>query len=321
MLLEQPYQSKTINRINESELTYLVNRYIIESYAYLVQSKEIQQKEYKRNGKVLKAVYLFGGSALEADIPDLDFPLIDYKHGWICFDLRKFYSVDKATGTFVPKRSTDIEFLTTRNDLTGVWGVGAVKDLYYFKLPHMAFANWISSLITNRFGLTEKERSDINTIAYVYYSRMFDNGSVNGETIERGDELDRLALRVKETYYTRGMLEDVYSKIDHMETLEDFCSMLYKVTGNVRLSGFDISVLYRLTQTGWMGVDYKQNLAIALEYPPIWIAMCYSALKNNVYKRTTIGDRVEALSKRGEGIAFVKGVDELLTTMMSNVVN
>lgn len=316
MLLEQPYQSKTINRINESELTYLVNRYIIESYSYLIQSKKIQQKEFTRDGKTLKAVYLFGSSPLESEIPDLDFPYISYQHGWICFDLRKFYSVDRETGNFIPKRSTDLEFLSTRNDLTGVWGVGAIKDLYYFKLPHMAFANWISSLITKRFGLTEKERSDINTVAYIYYSRLFD-----GENSNRDDELDKLALRVRETYYTRGMLEEIYNKVPHMETLEDFCKALYDVTGNVRLNGFDISVLYRLTQTGWMGVDYKQNLAIALEFPPIWIAMCYSALKNNIYKRTTIGDRVEALSKRGEGLAFVKGVDELLTTIVATASN
>lgn len=307
MLLEQPYKSKTVSHINESELTYLVNRYIIEGYPNLVLSKKIQLREYKRDGKVLKAIYLLGLTPLESEIPDLEFPLINNEKGWICFDLRKFYSYDKKTDTITPKRSTDINYLTIRNDLTGLWGVGAVKDLFYFNVPHLAFSSWISNLIGNKFGLDISEKAIINMMAFIYYSRLFD-----GPGADRSTELDRLAIRMKESFYSRGTLETVYNQLNDMETLDDFCRLVPVVTGSVRLDNFNAGVLLRLTATGWMGVDSKQNIALALEFPPFWIAMCYSTLMNNLYKRTTIGDRVQAFSGRGEGVAFLKGVNELL---------
>lgn len=307
MFLEQPYKSKTVSHINESELTYLVNRYIIESYSNLVSSKKIQHRQYTRDGRTLNAVYLLGLTTMETEIPDLEFPLINNEKGWICFDLRRFYSVDRSTGNVVPKRSTDINFLTIRNDLTGMWGVGAIKDLYFFRLPHMAFANWVSSLIASKFGLDVREKNDINIVAYIYYSRLF-----NRTPEDREGEFDKLAMRLKESFYSRGMLEEIYNKVGDMETIHDFCSCLADVTGSLRLKDFNAGVLLRLTQTGWMGVDSKQNIALCLEFPPFWIAMCYSSLVNNVYKRTTIGDKVQTLSGRGEGVAFMKSVNELI---------
>lgn len=306
MLLEQPYESKTITHINETELSYLVNRYIIESYSYMIQSKKITPEVFERNGKSLKAVYLFGLSDVENDIIDLDFPLINEEKGWICFDLRKYVTVDKQQGTFEYKRSSDLNFVNLRNKLTGLWGVDFINDQYLFSLPRRVFAQWLSGLISSKFGLDMQEKSDLEILSFIYYYRMFTN------EVNREEEFVKLTLAMKDTFYTENMLRTVFDRCPNMNTLEDFCSVLEEVTGNVRLKGFSVAILYRLTQASWMGGDSRKNIALALEFPPIWIAMCYSSLESNFYNKTPIGSRMVTLSKRGEGEAFVKSVNELL---------
>lgn len=305
MFIEQPYESLTLKHFDQSRLTYLVNRYIIESYGYMLENKKIKRKEFKNGTKVLQQVTLLGMSDTENEIEDMTFPLINEEKGWICFDMRKYVKSDKRTGHFEYKRGGDIDFVNMRNELTALWYVGFTKEMYFFSLPHLAYAKWISSLIASKFMLNPKEELDINTLALIFYSRLF--------TDERHeDDIDKLSVRFRDTLYTKGMLQDIYSRSLQMKTLEDFCGLLYEVTGNIRLKDFNVQMLYRLTQTSWMGIETKNNLAIAIEYPPIWIAMCYSSLVNNMFKKTNIGDKVESLSKRGEGQAFIRSVDEFI---------
>lgn len=304
MLLEQPYDSKTLEAFNGTDLTFLVNRYIINDFIYLSKDQRYKKPDFKRGSKVLKNVTLYGVSKDELDIPPLEFPLINNDKGWICFDMRQYYKVDPRTKEITPKNNYEFEFTEFRNILSGLWSVGLIKEQYQFTLPHLTFAKWLTSLITSKFGLGLTEWSDINILTLIYYNRLFSNENRHDQ-----NELDKFIIRFKSQPFSQDAIKRVYEIASDMETLEDYCQKVIEVSGSVRLTGFSVGVLLRLISTSWMGMSYKYYLAVALEYPPIFIAICYYALKNNSFKRTVIGNHADSLSKRGNGEVFIKEVD------------
>lgn len=309
MFIQQPYDSETLSRFNKNEITSLVNRYIITDYAYIVQNENLQMRSFKRSDNTeLQAVYLFGLSATEEEIPPLDFPLMEETGKWICFDMRAYYTADRNNMSIAPRRSLVLGYIETRNKLTGIWCAGESYRLSILSLPYRVFGDWIGKLIASRFGLDMMEEAYISLLASIYYSRCF-------QETKTGDEEKEILYNYITGNYTQGMVDEVFQLSTEMHTLESFCEHVFKVTGNVRVKGFSVGVLYRLVQTSWMGNAAQQNTSIALEYPPIWIAMVYSAMLDNSFKRTTIGTTAEKLGKRGEGEKLITAVDHEITTM------
>lgn len=310
MFIQQPYDSVTLSKINKNEITSLVNRYITLDYAYIAQNENLLMKSFKRSdGSELRPVYLFGVSNTEDEIPPLDFPFMDPDGKWICFDMRHLFTADRNTKTFKPKRSMELEFIETRNQLTGIWCAGNDYNLSLYRLPHLVFGDWVAKLIASRFGLDLMEEAYISILGTIYYSRMFNN------PIDEAKDLEILKATTNKMNYSPEMVDTVYQLSKEMFTLEDFCEHVYKITDNVRVKGFGVGVLYRITQSSWMGVGNQQNLSIALEYPPIWIAMVYCSLKDNVYNKTTIGNIAVKLGRRGDGDAFIGAVTQDLRTL------
>lgn len=274
----------------------------------MVSTKKLNKKTYTKDGKKINAVDIMP-VAEATDIPMLLYPFLNEKDNWIAFDQRKLFTYDARTDSFDHRRVTDLDFNDTRNDLCGLWSVGYQSEIKNIKLPMIAFGNWISGLITHSLGLGDYEKASINMLAVIYYSRLFSNDPINQD-----EELSLLKVKLQGTLYSEEILESVYSKSLEMNSIKDFCQLVSTVTGSLRLSKFDLGALYHLTKTGWMGVDNKENIIVALEYPPIWIAMCYSSLKRNFYNKTTIGDAVARISKRGAGEEFVANVDSLIRT-------
>lgn len=307
MLLEQPYNSKTLENLNGTDLTFLVNRYIINDFIHLSKDQQLMKPDFKKGSEILKTVTLFGVSKDEENIPPLEFPLVNKDKKWICFDMRQYYKVDPRTKAITPKNNYESEFTEFRNVLSGLWSVGYIKEQYQFILPHLTFAKWITTLITSKFGLGLTEWSDLNILALIYYNRLFSPNNKHDQ-----EEMDKFILRFKSQPFSHEQIRRVFEVAGDMETLEDFCAKAVLVSNSVRLQGFSVGVLLRLTSTSWMGMNYKHYLAIALEYPPIFIAICYYALRNNSFKRTIIGNHVDALSKRGNGEVFIKEVDGFL---------
>lgn len=307
MLLKQPYDSKTLKNFSEAKLTLLINRYIINDYAYITQSVDIKPTDFVKDGIVLKPVILYGASAEEADIPELEFPIINNDRGWICFDMRKFYSVDRRTKAITPKSSFEFDFARLKNVLSGLWSVGFIKEMYQFTYPQAVFARWLSNVIGDKHGL-KLDAKIIEIMALIYYSRLFSD-----DTTRANDELMKLKIRLSDMNYSPGLLEDVYSKTLEMNTLDDFCDLLYEVTGNVRLKDFNANLLIRLISTSWIGMNYRTFIALSLEYPPIFIAMAYFSVESNIYRKSIIGLAADSVGKRGKREEFVDAINKFIT--------
>lgn len=304
MLLQQPYDSKTLQGFDKLDLTLLVNRYIIQDMGYNNSPDKILTTTFKKGDKEMQSVVLYGLSDNEVSIPDLEYPLVSGDGKWIAFDMRKYFSVDKREQTIKRKMMLDFDFRVLMCKLSGLWSVGYVNDLARFNFVATVFARWISGSVVRTHSIDVGQEIALHSLALIYYSRLFTNPGV-----DRVDEREKLLAQYRETYYNQGNFDAVYELSKDMETVEDFCALFQTVTGSEKLSGFSVGVLYETIKRSWFGGQGSRVTQIALEYPPIFIAMVHSALKNNSFKRSDIGTAAVSAGQRGKGVEFLKAVD------------
>lgn len=309
MFIQQPYDSKTFNSLNRTELTFLVNRYAIQDFSYIARNEKLQRGGFHfKPDFPIKAITLYGLSESEKEIMELDFPFYNPENKTIVFDMRKHYSIDKKSNEIMSvKRTTGVDFAIVMNALTGIWCAGDRSEMSHIMFGETIFGKWIAQSLSRSFGLTESEEPYIEILARIYYYRLFNRPE------DRGDEFASIMQRAADTYYTEAMYRDVYDLSLKMETFEDFCDALFPITENVRLENVKPSVVFRAVQSNWTGTTGPTYTDMALEYPPVWLAMIYIGLKDNHYKRTTIGTIAQNSAKRGAGQAFLDSIDHLIS--------
>lgn len=303
MILKEPYDFKSLKLMNTSQIVNSINKYITIDYVYIKNKEKVKIKPFSDLYMTLNPVILYGLSDIEKDIPVFNHPIINLEHKWIALDLRPYVKVTASREDYEVKNESEYALAIHRFILSGLWYTGKQSNLYGLKLPHFAFASWISDNLTRKFGLDLHNQLQLKILAFIYYSHLFtDNYSE--------DDFTKLIIRGKEDILIPRLIEEVQGRIQKLENIDDFCQACYDVTGNIRLKGFDFNVLVNVLGSNWMGANGKELALTSLEHPPTWISLVYAAVTQRSFKKNYIATVVDKLDKRGKGEEFIK---ELVT--------
>jgi len=305
MILLSPTDFKYLKLYNNNEIINNINKYITLAYAYIKEKEKIKIKFFNNYEIKLNPVILYGLSDIEKDIPNFNYPLINLNNKWIALDIRQFVRLNSDKEKFEIKNNSEYELALNRFILSGMWFIGNYSRLYGFKLPHIAFGEWLSSNLVRKFGLDINTGLQLKILGFIYYNRLFSNERENSE------ELNKLVIRLKDDVIVSKLIEEIYNKIEKLENIDDFCECCYKVTDNIRLKNLDTVVLINTLQNNWFGINAKDLLMVALEHPPTWISMVYMALTDRLYSKNFIGNIVDKVSKHGKGDEFITLIKEL----------
>lgn len=301
MVLKDPYDSKILKLLNKSSVISNINRYIITDYAYLRQKEKIKFKQFKNDYLELTPVVLYGLTDTEKEITPFNHPLISLENKWIALDLRSIVSVTKDKENYEIRNTSEYELAIERFILTGMWYTGKQDMLYGYKLPHIAFGNWLSENLTRKFGLDLTAQMHLKILSLIYYSKLFSDEFTN-------EDYTKLVIRLKDEIIVPKLVDEVYSKIEKLDDIDDFCRECYNVTGNIRLKNFDYNVLINIINNNWFGLNGKELVMLSLEHPPTWISLCYAAITQRSFNKNFIGNIVDKLNKRGRGEEFIRAL-------------
>lgn len=302
MLLREPYHSKNLKMFNMREAVGEVNRYITLDYAYLKTKEKVRIKTFSGLSGELKPVVLYGMTDSEKEIVPLGHPFFSYENGWVVLDLRNYVRVSNNGEDYEVRNESEYRLALIKYILSSLWGVGKQSSLYSLELAHFSFASWLSDNLASKFGLGLGDQIRLRTLAALYYGRLF------SDTIE-DDELDKLLIRTKKDMVVPELLKEIHEMAGDMSTIDDFCKMCYKVTGNIRLQGLDYVVLSNIISGNWLGAHGKELSLLALEHPPTWISLVYASVTQRAFKRSFITTIVEKQSKRGKDSDFIRQVE------------
>lgn len=284
MFLKQPYDSQSLLDLDRNKLTFLVNRYIITDYAHILNNDNLKQREFKKGNLILNPVILYGFTKGEEDIPELQFPLVNYEKNWILFDMRKHYAKAKSVHDIKLKSNFDTDIVVLRNKLAGLWSVGYVKEFSLMDAPRQVFSSWLSHTLSNFKSLQIVDKLVIQVLCEIYYYRLFSEKGVRNK-----NEKQILMSSFRKRSVSDNFFEAVYNKADDLDTLEDLCRLIGEVPETDRLKGFTVGVLLNLIKYDWIGIDQEEFIALSLEYPPFFTTMVYTALTSAGHKRSRIG--------------------------------
>lgn len=291
-----------------------------------IQESAIRDTPYQRvfgllnlNDEEIKTIpwFVVGSTSSESQIPFFTHPiLVDLDNRGekvLCADIRPY-------AQYNPNHFNDDDALRIRNKI----GLNLEKLrlslnlLWIDKRPTMIreisvipmtiFSNWISEAISRRFGLSPKDQLTIGVICSFYYYSLFTNNVDFDE-----DEKSRIiSATVKATRAPLVMVEEILSKLKPMPSIKEFSAVIRELVENIRLENFDEGVLINLVISSWFGVEARQIIGVAMEHPPTWVSLVYSAFTEKSYKNTVISKIAQRyLGPKGEN-DFVRSLVSLI---------
>lgn len=174
-------------------------------------------------------------------------------------------------------------------------------------LPTRVFARWVAQTLTRKLALPVETVSKVTVLVGFYYLSLF-NDLTHYSSLDK----TKIAIQLSKALYINAnevekILEDI-NTVPH--NIHDLAALLSAHSGTARAEKLTPALLYTLIGNIWYGGSGSEITAVALEYPPTWLAMLYMAV-NERGRFTFFGKMVND---------WVKGTD-LADNFSYNLVN
>jgi hypothetical protein len=263
-----------------------------------------------------KLMFITGYNKDEKDLPVFDHPLIfkDHRNNLvIASDLRKYVRPDKEQALNIKDITKDtnnvnfilIRTLATQEFLSG--DVGTFREIY--KGITTALAMVISNIITVSLPLNPVEKVYIEIVISFYANRLFSNTN----------NMDEL----KDAVYARITNSKLSIPVNHntvvtvmsgcnlnANTIEDLITNIKTVLPAEKANLVSTELLINSMSNLWFGPGGTEAMIIALEHMPTWIALVYSCISDNTFKRSRLAMLLDK-SKRNINDKLIKTTCEL----------
>jgi hypothetical protein len=173
-------------------------------------------------------------------------------------------------------------------------------------LPARVFVNTVSRAIKRRMGISDADEVRLRVVTAFYYYSLFHDAGKLDETMVTNEA--KRVIRI-----TAAPPQQVYVIIEQLESglggLEDYAHAITKVIDNPRTEHLSGALILTMLGGLWFGAAAKEIVAVSLEFPPYFVAMCYLAAAQRGLNKIEIGKEVILQGQRnGVGDAFVRGV-------------
>lgn len=230
---------------------------------------------------------------------------------WV-LDARPYMRWDRREDSYRLVAENDFAFQCVRLALTQVAQTGDRAAFYRLgDLPGKAFIRWLGQALSQRFNLSLEHQIRVAVIiGFYYYTQMSKSLHLEGE---------KLILRAKHVARLTGVLPSVAlelgEQLGNLATGTDLAQQLAAHSGSVRLQGLKFTDLYTIVSASWIGVHARENVGVALEHIPTWVAMVYASLDEKSYRKTIISQRAaNAMPRQADVNNFTTAVYQLVST-------
>lgn len=188
--------------------------------------------------------------------------------------------------------------------------VGVRRDfLSVGDFPVKCFASWISGTLSLRLSLDFAQTAMLRALATIYFIQLHESADGSSTALDQ----DRLMVRAARSLpgvdpVTLGMS---VGEVPKMKNIAEFVVWVKKTLSTARTDELTVGFLYIALAASY-GVEYREAVTVALEYPPIFIAMVYTATQDRGYMKTGLGRVVERCISRDNAKEFAKNVNLLL---------
>lgn len=223
---------------------------------------------------------------------------------WV-LDGRPYMRWDRRTDSYRLTAENDYSFQCTRLALTQLLASG--QGILFHRLgdlPHKAFVRWITLAVSSRFGLSLDYQLRVSVIAaYYYLTQLQEDLTLTPESRQR---YANLVSRI--TAVPTPLVLEIAEPLGDLNSAPALAEQLALHSGSLRLEEFKFTDLFLVLANSWVGVNARENVGVALEHMPTFIAMLYAALGERSYRKTILAARGESAGRVSDIKQFVDAV-------------
>lgn len=240
------------------------------------------------------------------DIPSFNFPFIcKMKEGDIAFfDARNITNVDRS-GSIRIRDEAEYQVRVIQAQLALDWHHGyqaRIRDISPLGL--MIYAHWLGEVIAKRFALDNRSQLQVSVLAGVFYLNNFwDKSEATKEDVGY-----LLSALTRICGYKHSDVTDIIETHPIIRDIGEFCTAVKEFTQNVRLEDLNPATLSGVVGGSWFQNSGREAVAVALEYPPVWLAMLFQAITNRGFKKAGLTQIIERPSYRKYHEEFVRNM-------------
>jgi hypothetical protein len=305
-----PYQTHVCKHYNEAKLIQAVRRVRIQHPLLdMVTPRGIR----------VKGAGIVVSSPGHEDIPAFTQPLDIGEKGerfWVV-DARMMTRPEESDASYRQKPTgyrvtseRDFYFQVIRVALMNLdWeSQGGVMATRLGTLPAKTFIRWIVGTLSGRLNLPMDVQLRLSVIVGFYYYLRFDGDA----------PLDRLAQYVSAaTGVPHAAVTELSRELvakDVPLTITDLVTAIAKFGGSVRLESLKYADVYALLMNSWSGVMARENVGVALESMPTFLAMCFTAGTDRSYRKSAIARVFEGAGRTTELKAFTDRIQFMIAS-------
>ena len=259
----------------------------------------------------------------ENAIPSFPFPLFfnsptkdKESESYVVFDGRPFIAGNQldAAGQLNVRLSTEYSLNKAMAILTAYWCGEKYNDFKYLtKTPMAAYASLVSESIARRYGLDPKDQLIISIIAAAFYSNLFNEQT----TLTENQKVSSVPNITAATFAKSDMVFEILDKISSLSNLKDLVDSIKTCTENPRLDDLNVGIIISVISGTWFGTNGKAIVSAALEHPPTWVTLLYSAFTERSFKNSGLSKVVDKYRGNKGEVEFTRAMKNLFSKAKS----
>lgn len=218
------------------------------------------------------------------------------RHSIVVSDTRTVAKTHHNTGELVG--GSDFTFVKMRSAIMAeMWIDGNAFDLLSISdFPLRMFAAVTSENIARRMNLDDEVMQVIKILAAYYYITLHtDDFDIDEHTLlGYGKRISRA------TGVPAIDIMQIVENIEPMKNITDFITRVQLVSQSERLEKLSVGMLYKMLGGVWFGPNAVEQVAVAMEYPPSWVAMVNVATQHKGFQKTILAQIARRVDRKQE---------------------
>lgn len=231
------------------------------------------------------------------------------KSKWI-IDGRSYMRWDRRNDTYRLVGENDYSFQCVR--LALIQALQEHGQHVFFRLgdvPAKTFVRWITLALGQRFNLDLEHQIRVSVIAaYYYYTQLSEHLRLTPEEVQM-----RAPMVSRITSVPASDAMEIGMELGPLSNAEHLAAAIASHSGTVRLNELKFADLYTIIAGSWIGVNARENVGVALEHIPTWIALVYAALDERSYRKTVLSQRAQTAGRQADLKQFTDAVFRLVS--------
>lgn len=227
--------------------------------------------------------------------------LNDYAGSKVLVDLRQVVKVKEDQVKISNKAG--YATLRGRGMLTAHWisgNYGVFKG--QGKLAGQVLCHTIAMRTGKTYNLDSVQIVKISALVSLYYDSLFDQLAMTEEETIEG--------LMKFSFIEPKLAKEMVNDFKMIKDLDTLAEAIVKVIDSIKIRKFNRGVLLTMLVNITWGNNANEDIAIAIEYPPLWSSLVYTALTDMSYRKTYLSIQAKQVGRKSAK-GFILAMNEL----------